>query len=334
MQYSEVSLRRAAPGLEQGLQNTFLNGAAVLEPGLTTPMHSALATAQQPAHGTSTALLMQGLPRPPPKVIAIASGKGGAGKTTVTVNLGTALAMSGKQTVLLDGDLSLANIDVLLGLKPIHNLSHVLEGRCTLEDTVVYGLHGLMVIPASSGNKKMAQLSRAENVGIVHALSDFKPAVDVLLVDTGPGITDTVLTLCAASQEVILVATNDPASITNAYALIKVLSSEHGVNRVQVLANQVTNLAEARELHAGLERATEKFLNVTLGFLGAIPHDDWLKAAIRKQKPVVDLYPSAPSARAFQALARRTDAWVPGLPRGRVEFFVDRLLQSPAGMAS
>ncbi len=276
----------------------------------------------------------EGLPRPPPKVIAITSGKGGVGKTTVTVNLGTALAQSGKQTVLLDGDMSLANIDVLLGLTPKYNLSHVLEGRCTLEETILHGPAGLMVIPASSGMKKMAELSRAENAGIVHALSDFKPAIDVLLVDTGAGIADTVLTLSAASQEIILVVTNDPASITDAYALIKVLSREHGVNRVQVLANQVANLAEARDLYAGLQRVAEKFLNVTLGFLGAIPHDEWLKAAIRKQRPVVELYPSAPSALAFQALAKRTDAWVPGLPRGHVEFFVDRLLGQPQGMAA
>ena len=155
----------------------------------------------------------------------------------------------------------------------------------------------------------------------------------MLLVDTGAGIADTVLTLSAASQEIIVVVTNDPASITDAYALIKVLSREHGVNRIQVLANQVANLGEARELYAGLERVVERFLNVTLVFLGAIPHDDWLKAAIRKQRPVVDLYPSAPSAIAFQALAKRTEAWQPGLPRGHVEFFVERLVQ-PQGMAA
>lgn len=279
----------------------------------------------------------EGLPRPPPKVIAITSGKGGVGKSSVSVNLGVTLAMSGKQTLLLDGDLSLANVDVLLGLTPTYNLSHVLEGRCTLEDTILTGPAGLMVIPASSGKKNMAELNRSENAGIVNAFSDFKQPVDVLLVDTGAGIADSVLTLSAASQEIIVVVTNDPASITDAYALIKVLSREHGVNRVQVLANQVANLGEARDLYAGLERVVEKFLNVTLGFLGAIPYDDWLKAAIRKQRAVVELYPSAPSSMAFQAVAKRTEAWQPGLPRGHVEFFVERLLQphgQPQGLAA
>lgn len=275
----------------------------------------------------------EGLPRPPPKVIAITSGKGGVGKTTVTVNLGTALALSGKQTLLLDGDLGLANVDVLLGLTPSYNLSHVLDGRCTLEDTVLTGPGGLMVIPASSGKKRMAELTARENAGIVQAFSEFKRPVDVLLVDTGAGIADSVLTLSAASQEIILVVTNDPASITDAYALIKVLSREHGVSRVQVLTNQVANLGEARELYAGLERVAEKFLNVTLAFLGAIPQDEWLRTAIRKQRAVVELYPSAPSSLAFQAVAKRTEAWQPGLPRGHLEFFVERLVH-PQGLAA
>lgn len=275
----------------------------------------------------------QGLPRPPPRVITVTSGKGGVGKTTATVNLGTALAMSGQRVVLLDGDMGLANIDVLLGLTPTWNLSHVLEGRCTLEDTVLEGPHGLMVIPASSGKKKMAELGPRENAGIIRAFSDFSLPVDTLLVDTGAGIADSVLTLSAAAQEIIIVVTNDPASITDAYALIKVLSREHGVNRVQVLANQVVNLAEARELYAGLERVSQKFLDITLGFLGAVPQDEWLKTSVRRQRPVVDLYPSAPSALAFQAIAKRTESWQPGIARGHLEFFVERLVQ-PAGLAA
>jgi flagellar biosynthesis protein FlhG len=289
------------------------------------------------AAGLRGDVLAQGLPRPPPKVIAVTSGKGGVGKTTVTVNLGTALAQSGRKTLLLDGDLSLANVDVLLGLTPTWNLSHVLEGRCTLEETVLEGPAGLMVVPASSGKKNMAELTRRENAGIIQAFSEFSRPVDVLLVDTGAGIADSVLTLSAAAQEIIVVVTNDPASITDAYALIKVLSREHGVNRVQILANQVANLGEARELYAGLERVTQKFLDVTLGFVGAVPHDDWLKAAIRKQKPVVELYPSAPSAVAFQAIAKRTESWQPGIARGHLEFFVERLVQpngQPQGCAA
>ncbi|TAM27598.1 MAG: MinD/ParA family protein, partial [Nevskiaceae bacterium] len=224
-------------------------------------------------------------PRPPPKVIAVASGKGGVGKTTVSVNLATAIAQTGRKTLLLDGDMGLANVDVLLGLTPAWNLSHVLEGRCSLEDTILEGPAGLMVVPAASGKKNMAELSPAENAGIVRAFSELKRDIDVLIVDTAAGIADSVTTLSAASQEVVVVVTNDPASITDAYALIKVLSRDHGVNRIQVLANQVANLGEAREIYAGLERVSERFLDVTLAFVGAVPYDDWLKTAVRRQKP-------------------------------------------------
>lgn len=272
-------------------------------------------------------------PRPPPKVIAVASGKGGVGKTTVSVNLATAIAQTGRKTLLLDGDMGLANVDVLLGLTPAWNLSHVLEGRCALEDTILEGPAGLMVVPAASGKKNMAELTPAENAGIVRAFSELRREIDVLIVDTAAGIADSVTTLSAASQEVVVVVTNDPASITDAYALIKVLSRDHGVQRVQVLANQVANLGEAREIYAGLERVSERFLDVTLAFVGAVPYDDWLKTAVRRQKPVVELYPGSPSALAFQAIARRVEAWVPPTAaRGHLEFFVERLLQQSQGV--
>jgi len=275
-----------------------------------------------------------GLPAPP-QVIAIASGKGGVGKTTVSVNLATAIAQTGRKTLLLDGDLGLANVDVLLGLTPSWNLSHVLEGRCSLEETILEGPCGLMVVPAASGKKNMAELGAAENAGIIRAFSELQREIDVLIVDTAAGIADSVTTLSAASQEVVVVVTNDPASITDAYALIKVLSRDHGVQRVQILANQVANLGEAREIYAGLERVSGRFLDVTLGFVGAVPYDDWLKTAVRRQKPVVELYPGSPSALALQSIARRVEAWVPpSAARGHLEFFVERLLQQPQGLAA
>lgn len=268
-----------------------------------------------------------------PQVIAVTSGKGGVGKTSISVNLGTAMAMAGRRTLLLDGDLSLANVDVMLGLTPSHNLSHVLEGKCRLEDTLLTTASGLMVVPAPSGKKKMADLSSFENAAIVRMFSDLKVPVDTLIIDTAAGIPDSVLTLAAASQEVLVVVTNDPASITDAYALIKVLSREHGVNRVQILANQVANLAEARQLHDGLEKVTERFLDVTVGFAGAIPYDNWLKTSVRKQRPVVELYPSSPSALAFTELAQRAVHWLPSGTRGNLEFFVERMINRP-GMAA
>lgn len=266
-------------------------------------------------------------PAKPVQVIAITSGKGGVGKTSVSVNLATAMAMSGKQVMLLDGDLGLANVDVMLGLQPSYNLAHVLEGQCSLDDTILEGPAGLMVVPASSGRKNMAELTRAENAGLVRAFSELSRPLDVMIIDTAAGIADSVITFTQASQEVIVVICNDPASLTDAYALIKVLNRDHGVERVQVLANMVQNLTEGKEVYESLRRVAERFLDVTLNFMGFVPQDEWLKRAVRRQQPVVQAYPNCAAAQAFIQLAKKAESW--GMPkgaRGNLEFFVERLV--------
>ena len=270
-------------------------------------------------------------PLKPVQVIAVTSGKGGVGKTSVSVNLSVAMAMAGKQVMLLDGDLGLANVDVMLGLQPSFNLAHVLAGECTLADTLIEGPHGVMVVPASSGKRHMAELSQIQHAGLVNAFSELRWPLDTLVVDTAAGIADSVLTLSQASQQVIVVVTNDPASITDAYALIKVLNREHGVDRVHVLANQVRSAREARDIYENLRRVAERFLDVTLSELGAIPHDEWLQRAVRRQSSVLDAYPNSPSAAAFQKVAAKAISWTaPQGARGNLEFFVERLVQGAA----
>lgn len=265
----------------------------------------------------------------PVQVIAVTSGKGGVGKTSVSVNLAVSMAMSGKKVMLLDGDLGLANVDVMLGLQPRYNLADVIEGKCSLEDTLLKGPGDLLVVPASSGKRNMAQLSQAQNAGLVHAFSELHRSLDVLIVDTAAGIADSVITFSQASQEIIVVVCGDPASLTDAYALIKVLNRDHGVERVQVLANNVQNALEAREIYENLRRVSERFLDVTLNFIGSVPQDEWLRRAVRRQRAVVEAYPNSPSAEAFQALTRKISKW--GMPkgaRGNLEFFVERLVSS------
>jgi flagellar biosynthesis protein FlhG len=265
----------------------------------------------------------------PVQVIAVTSGKGGVGKTSVSVNLAVSMAMSGKKVMLLDGDLGLANVDVMLGLQPKYNLADVIEGKCSLEDTLLKGPGDLLVVPASSGKRNMAQLSQAQNAGLVHAFSELHRSLDVLIVDTAAGIADSVITFSQASQEIIVVVCGDPASLTDAYALIKVLNRDHGVERVQVLANNVQNALEARDIYENLRRVSERFLDVTLSFIGSVPQDEWLRRAVRKQKAVVEMYPNSPSAEAFHALTRKIAKW--GMPkgaRGNLEFFVERLVSS------
>jgi len=273
---------------------------------------------------------------PAPRVIAVASGKGGVGKTSVSINLAAALVNAGQRTLLLDTDLGLANVDVMLGLSPRFTLADVFAGRCELRDTMLRGPNGLMIVPAASGKRHMTELTPQQHVGLVHAFCELDVPIDTMVVDNAAGIADGVLTFCQAAQDVVVVVCDEPASVTDAYALIKVLSRERGVTRVQVLANQVQHAVEGRQLFEKLERVTSRFLDVTLSYLGAIPRDEWLRRAVQRQESVVDAFPSAPSALAFRDIARRSRQWQsPAAPRGHVEFFLERILaQAPANSTS
>jgi len=263
----------------------------------------------------------------PVRVIAVASGKGGVGKTSVSVNLATALVNAGQRTLLLDTDLGLANVDVMLGLTPRHTLADVFADRCELRETVIEAANGLMVVPAASGKRHMTELLPSQHIGLVHAFSQLDLDLDVMVVDNAAGIADGVLTFCQAAQDVIVVVCDEPASVTDAYALIKVLSRDRGVSRLQVLANQVQSPAEGRQLFEKLQRVSGRFLDVTLNYLGAIPRDEWLRRAVQRQEAVVDAFPSAPSAVAFRDIARRSRQWQsPPGARGHVEFFLERLV--------
>jgi flagellar biosynthesis protein FlhG len=273
-------------------------------------------------------------PPRPVKVIAIASGKGGVGKTNVTVNLGVAMASQGKEVVLLDADLGLANIDVMLGLHPQYNLLHVLDGSKSLRDIIVEGPAGLKIIPAASGVQKMAELSTAEHAGMIQAFSEMDQHIDVLLIDSAAGIADSVVSFSKAAQEVIVVVCDEPASITDAYALIKLLSREHGVERFHIIANMSRSVQEGRELFDKISLVCERFLDVTLDFMGIVPFDDDLRSAVKKQRSVVDAYPRSKSATAFAHLAKKIEYWpVQKQPRGHMEFFVERLIQASMEMA-
>ena len=221
------------------------------------------------AHPDQASGLRMLKPAQPVRVIAVTSGKGGVGKTTISVNLSVAMAMAGRRVMLLDGDLGLANVDVMLGLQPSFNLAHVLAGTCTLEETLLEGPGGVMIVPAASGKQHMAELTSTQHAGLVRAFSELNRPLDTLIVDTAAGIAGSVITFSQASQQVIVVVTNDPASLTDAYALIKVLNRDHGINRVQVLANMATNSGEVKEIYENLRRVAERFLDVTLSFMGS-----------------------------------------------------------------
>lgn len=265
----------------------------------------------------------------PVRVIAVTSGKGGVGKTNVSVNLSVALARCGERVVLMDADLGLGNVDVLLGLQSKGNLSHVLAGETTLDEIMLTGPEGIGILPASSGVAHMAGLSPAENAGLIASFSDLQWPVDTMVVDSAAGIADSMVRFAQAANEVLVVVCDEPASITDAYAVIKVLSREHGVTRFNVVSNMVRDAAEGRRLFDKLDVAAKRFLDVTLTHLGSVPFDDYLRRAVQRQKCVVSQFSGAKSARSFIAMAEKINKWpVPRGPQGQLQFFVERLVDS------
>lgn len=266
----------------------------------------------------------------PVKVITVTGGKGGVGKTNICGNLAVALSMLGRRVMLFDGDVGLANVDVLFGLQPQYTIADVVRGERSLAEVVVTGPAGLMVVPGASGVSDMASLSTAQNAGIVHAFSEITCDLDVLLVDTPAGISDPVLRFAEAAHEVIVVVCDEPTSITDAYAVIKVLSRERNVNRFRIVTNMTREGGHGRLLFEKLLRVTDRFLQVSLDHAGSVPYDDRVWRAVQLQTPFVTAFPTSLAAGALKQLAHRADKWdAPRAARGNIEFFVERLLRLP-----
>jgi len=263
----------------------------------------------------------------PVRVITVASGKGGVGKTNISVNLALALASQGKDVTILDADLGLANIDVMLGLHSDKNLSNVMNGECDLDEILIDGPMGIKVIPASSGVKNMAEMTPAQHAGLVSAFSELTHNIDVLLVDTAAGISDSVVSFSRAAQEVLVVVCDEPASITDAYALIKLLNKEQGIFKFHILANMVTGPQQGREVYEKLSKVSDRFLDVALNYLGHVPHDEHLQKAVKRQKAVVEAFPRSRAAQAFQTLSKKVNNWpLSTASGGHLEFFVEKLV--------
>jgi flagellar biosynthesis protein FlhG len=267
----------------------------------------------------------------PVQTIAITGGKGGIGKTTIAINLAAALAQRGRRTLLLDGDLGLANADVLLGISPQYTLAHVIAGERTLDEVITETPFGFSIVPAASGISQMAALDETSHLGVVQAFSSLSAEVDTLVIDTAAGISPGVLRLAQASQQVVVVVCDDPASITDAYALIKVLAREHGVQRFRILANRVRPELDGRHLFQTMSTVAGRFLDVILEYAGEIPEDPILRRSNREQRPVLHAYPACRASRALKSLAEQVDNWpVPSGPRGQIEFFAERLVRRAA----
>jgi flagellar biosynthesis protein FlhG len=260
------------------------------------------------------------------RTIAVASGKGGVGKTNVAANLAVALAQRGQRVCVLDADLGLANLDVVLGLSPTASLLHVLRGERSLAEVIVDGPAGIRVIPAASGFEEMTRLGPAERVRLLDEVDALDGAIDVLLIDTAAGISSNVLYFASAAAETLIVVTPEPTSLTDAYALMKVLSTRYGRREFLVAVNMAAGDADARRTFGQLARVTERFLRVGLEYQGYVPYDDAVARAVRHQLPVLLATPGTPASLALAGLGRRLLGRPAAPLTGGLQFFFRRLL--------
>ena len=272
--------------------------------------------------------------RDPVQVIAVTSGKGGVGKTTVAVNLSLALAKLGRRVMLLDGDLSLSNVNISLGIPLQQTIIDVLEGRCELRDVVLQGPGGIRIVPATSGKQNTIQLTTAHYAGLIHAFSDIEDDLDVLVIDTAAGLGELVINFVRAAQEVLVVVCDDPISVASAYALISALNRDYGIDRFRVVANRVRTKQQGCSLFSKLTQITYTSLDVFLDYAGAVLYDANMVAALQNQCAFQAAYPRSKGAVAFNALARKVNRWpLQARPRGHLEFFVERLVRQSGAAA-
>ena len=263
-----------------------------------------------------------------PLVFSMTSGKGGVGKTNLAVNLSISLARDGKRVILLDADLGLANVDVILGITPKFNLFHLFHEGAHLSDILYTTEYGFKILPSASGVSEMLDLSTGQKLELLEAMDSLEEEVDFLIVDTGAGINDNVLYFNLAAQERVVVLTPEPTSLADAYALIKVMRQNHGVDHFKILVNLAENEKGAKEVFSRLYKACDHFLTgVSLDYVGFVPRDPAVRGAVIRQKPFCVDSPGSPACTAVQQVARTVQTWdVPASLDGNIKFFWKRLL--------
>ena len=267
------------------------------------------------------------------QVIAVTSGKGGVGKTNVVANLGYALTKLDKRVLILDADMGLANLDVLLGLTPKYNLQHVLTGEKPISEVVVSGPGGMKILPASSGVQELADLDKAQKLCLLSELSSLHDETDVLLIDTSAGISSNVMYFNLAAQEILIVVSPEPTSITDAYAMMKVLFLKYSKNHFKLLVNSAKNAREAKEVFNNLSLVAQKFLNLSIDYWGYIPRDENIVKAVRMQKALIELYPDSPASKCFFNQAEKVCKNQPDTSSdGNICFFWSQILENPESL--
>jgi len=260
------------------------------------------------------------------RTITVTSGKGGVGKTSLVANMAICLAQAGQRVIILDADLGLANIDVVFGVRPRHSLMDVVNGEMNIDEIMIQGPAGIQIIAGGSGVSELAELDAEKSMRLFNQLRFLEDKTDYLLIDTGAGISDNVISFCHAADQIIVITTSEPTALADAYGIIKIISSRRPDSHVSVIINRVDDDNEGTEVHERLSRVAKEFLGFHVHHLGNLPQDRNMHLAVRQQTPLLLFSPMSPAATGIRKIVSQAFHELPP-PTGNdgIEGFFSRL---------
>ncbi|PKL50785.1 MAG: hypothetical protein CVV42_01920 [Candidatus Riflebacteria bacterium HGW-Riflebacteria-2] len=260
------------------------------------------------------------------RTITVTSGKGGVGKTSLVANMAICLAQSGQRVIILDADLGLANIDVVFGIRPRHNLMDVVNGDMNIDEVMMQGPGGIQIIAGGSGVSELAQLDNEKSQRLFNQLRFLEDKTDFLLIDTGAGISDSVISFCQAADQIVVITTTEPTSLADAYGIIKIISNRRSDSHVSLLVNRVDEEAEGHQVHERVARVAAEFLHFPVHYLGTLVQDRNMHLAVRQQTPLMLFSPMSPAATGIRKIVSQAFHEIPEtVARDGIEGFFTRL---------
>ena len=278
-------------------------------PGLSSGWKRRPTPVMDQASGLRAVVQAHGSQLRPVQVVAVSSGKGGVGKTNVVTNLAVACAKQGREVMVMDADLALGNVDILLGLAPTATIEDVLSGERQLEEVMITGPEGIRILPAASGIQELSNLTYEQQSRLQTGFLQLEQPPDLLMIDCAAGISSNVLYFSLVAHDTLIVVSPEPGSLTDAYALIKILSTRYHQRHFRLLVNMVRKPQEGKDVFRKLSLVTDRFLNVSLDFVGWVPLDDCVPLAVSQQRPVLVAFPRALASRALNTIGEKIGAW-------------------------